>query len=216
MSASCKPMKHYTLGEEIANAVSHGLGALLAIAGCVVLIVCSALDHSPLKVVTSSIFGASLILMFVMSTMYHALSNRKAKSVFRIFDHNAIFLLIAGTYTPLTLVALQGWIGWAIFGVVWAATILGIVLNSINMERFKKFSMVCYLVTGWCIIVAIVPLIQHLNLVDLIFLLAGGIAYTVGILFYRLKSIQYMHSIWHLFVLAGAVCHYFCVLNVMQ
>lgn len=202
----------YTLGEEIANSVTHGIGALLAVAGCVLLIVFSAFAHDAYKVVSSAIFGASLIVMFTMSTMYHSLTNEKAKYVFRIFDHTSIFILIAGTYTPLTLVCLHGALGWSIFGVVWASAITGIVLNCISVERFKKFSMVCYLASGWCIIVAIYPLTKVLSGMGLLFLVLGGVCYTAGLIFYRMKQIRYMHSIWHVFVLAGAIFHFFCVL----
>ncbi len=202
----------YSIAEEIANAVTHGLGALLAVAGTVILIVFSALQQDAWKVTSSSIYGASLILLFTMSSLYHALTNKKAKGVFRIFDHNSIFILIAGTYTPLTLVTLRGPLGWTIFGIVWGAAIVGIVLNSISIERFKKFSMICYLASGWCVVAAIVPMIRAMELPGLILLFAGGLMYTGGVVFYKKKEILYMHSIWHLFVLAGSVLHYFCIL----
>lgn len=211
-----KKTKHflpvYTLGEEIANSITHGIGALLAIAGCAVLIVFAALTGDPYKIVSSSVFGASLILLFLMSTLYHSLTNPTAKYVFRVFDHTSIFILIAGTYTPLTLVTLRGIWGWTIFGLVWASALLGIILNAVSIERFKKFSMLCYVASGWCIIAAIFPLIQKLDMTGVLFLVAGGIFYTVGLLFYSLNKIRYMHSIWHLFVLAGAIFHYFCIL----
>lgn len=202
----------YTLGEEIANAVTHGLGVLLALAGGIVLVVFAAGTKDVYKVVSSVIFGASLILMFTMSTMYHSLTNEKAKYVFRIFDHTSIFILIAGTYTPLTLVALRGTLGWSIFSVVWASTILGVIFNAISVERFKKFSMVCYIASGWGILFAIVPLVQRLDVYGVALLIAGGVMYTGGLIFYKKKEVRYMHSIWHIFVLAGAVFHYFCIL----
>ena len=136
--------KQYTLGEEIFNSVSHGAGALLAIAGCVVLIVFSAIYGGAWEVVSASFYGATLIILYTMSTLYHALTNPKAKRVFRILDHNTIFLLIAGTYTPYTLVSIRGALGWTIFGIIWGVAILGITLNSVNLEKFKKFSMICY------------------------------------------------------------------------
>ncbi|MBR3576092.1 MAG: hemolysin III family protein [Clostridia bacterium] len=201
----------YTLGEEIANSVTHGIGALLAIAACVVLVVTSALTGDPYKIVSCSIYGASLIIMFSMSTLYHALTNEKAKYVFRIFDHTSIFILIAGTYTPIALNTLRGPIGWIIFSIEWVVTIVGIVLNSISIERFKKFSLIAYIVGGWCIVLAAVPFIKSIEPGGMWLILSGGLAYTIGIIFYKLKSLKYMHSLWHLFVLAGAILQYFCI-----
>lgn len=205
--------KRYTLGEEIFNSVSHGVGALLAIAGTVVLIVVSAIYSDPWGIVSSAIYGATLIILYTMSTLYHALTNEKAKYVMRIMDHATIFLLIAGTYTPITLVSLRGILGWVLFGFIWAAAILGIVLNSIDLERFRKISVVCYVVMGWTIIVAIVPLIKSMSSLSLILLLAGGIMYSVGVIFYAIKKIRYFHSIWHLFTVCGSVLHYFAILT---
>ena len=205
--------KRYTLGEEIFNSVSHGVGALLAIAGTVVLIVVSAIYSDPWGIVSSAIYGATLIILYTMSTLYHALTNEKAKYVMRIMDHATIFLLIAGTYTPITLVSLRGVLGWVLFGFIWAAAILGIVLNSIDLERFRKISVVCYVVMGWTIIVAIVPLIKSMSSLSLILLLAGGIMYSVGVIFYAIKKIRYFHSIWHLFTVCGSVLHYFAILT---
>ncbi|WP_077532362.1 PAQR family membrane homeostasis protein TrhA [Massiliimalia massiliensis] len=202
----------YTVGEEIANSVTHGLGSLLSIAGCAVIIVFAALTGDPFKIVSAAIFSAGLIIMFTMSTLYHSLTNEKAKFVFRVFDHTSIFILIAATYTPLTLVSLRGWIGWTIFGVVWGSAIVGIILNAVSVERFKVLSMVCYIASGWCVIAAIVPLTQRMESMGVALLVLGGIAYTGGLFFYRKKEIRYMHSVWHLFVLAGAVFHYFCIL----
>lgn len=201
----------YTLGEEIANSVTHGIGALLAVAACAILIVTSAFTGDPYKIVSCSIYGASLIIMFAMSTLYHALTNEKAKFVFRIFDHTSIFILIAGTYTPIALNTLRGPLGWTIFGIEWAVTIVGIVLNSISIERFKKFSLFAYIAGGWCIVLAAVPFIKAIEPGGLWFILSGGLAYTIGIVFYKMKSLKYMHSLWHLFVLAGAILQYFCI-----
>lgn len=205
--------KRYTLGEEIFNSVSHGVGALLAIAGTVVLIVISAIYSDPWGIVSSAIYGATLIILYTMSTLYHALTNEKAKHVMRIMDHATIFLLIAGTYTPITLVSLRGVLGWVLFGFIWAAAIVGIVLNAIDLERFRKISVVCYIVMGWTIIVAIVPLIKSMSSLSLILLLAGGIMYSVGVIFYAIKKIRYFHSIWHLFTVGGSVLHYFAILT---
>lgn len=205
--------KRYTHGEEIFNSVSHGVGAVLSVGGTAVLITMSALFADVWSVVSSCIYGASLIILYAMSTLYHAISNNKVKSFFRIMDHNTIFFLIAGTYTPYTLVSLHGTVGWILFGIVWGAAILGIVLNSIDLEKFKKFSLVCYVMMGWVIIFAIKPMINSLSSFSLVFLLIGGIFYTVGIIFYVIKSVKYFHSIWHLFTVAGSIFHYFSILT---
>lgn len=207
--------KRYTLGEEIFNSISHGTGGLLAIAGTAVLIVFAAIYSNAWGVVSSAIFGASLIILYTMSTLYHAITNRKAKSFFRIMDHNTIFFLIAGTYTPITLVPLRGPLGWVLFGIVWGAAILGIVLNSINLEKFRKPSVVCYIAMGWVVLIAIKPMLEKVNALSLWFILIGGLFYTVGVLFYVKKSKKYFHSVWHLFTVAGSVFHYFAVLLMM-
>ncbi len=201
----------YTLGEELFNAITHGVGAALAIAGTVVLLVAA---NGPWAVVSAAIYGASMILLFTMSCLYHSLTNPKAKYVMRVFDHTTIFLLIAGTYTPFTLVSLRAdetWIAWTIFGVVWGSAVVGIVLNAISIERFKKVSMICYVASGWCIVAAIRPMTRVMEPGGLLLLFLGGVMYTGGIIFYALRR-RYMHSIWHLFVMAGAILHYFCIL----
>lgn len=204
--------KRYTLGEEIFNSVSHGTGGLLSIAGTAVLIVLAALHSNAWGVVSSAIFGASLIVLYTMSTLYHAITNKKAKSFFRIMDHNTIFFLIAGTYTPITLVPLRGAFGWTLFGIVWGAAIVGIVFNSIDLEKFKKPSMICYIAMGWVIIIAIKPMLQKVEPTALWFILIGGLFYTVGVFFYSKKKVRYFHSIWHLFTIGGSVFHYFAIM----
>lgn len=204
--------KRYTLGEEIFNAVSHGTGSLLAIAGTVVLIVLCAVYSNAWSVVSSCIYGASLIILYTMSTLYHAITNEKAKKFFRIMDHNTIFFLIAGTYTPYTLVTLRGTLGWVLFIIVWSSAAIGIVLNSIDLEKFRKPSVVCYILMGWVIIIAIKPMMHSLPTISLVFLLLGGVLYTVGIIFYSLKRVKWFHSVWHLFTVAGSIFHYFSVL----
>ena len=207
--------KPYSLGEEIFNSVSHGIGGLLSIAGTVVLIVFCAVYSDAWAVVSASIYGASLIILYTMSTLYHAITNNKAKKFFRIMDHDTIFFLIAGTYTPFTLVTLRGPVGWVLFGIVWGAAIIGIVLNSIDLERFRKPSVICYILMGWAIIFAIKPMINALPSVSLIFLLTGGIFYTVGIIFYALKKVKWFHSVWHLFTISGSVFHFFSILTAL-
>lgn len=204
--------KRYSLGEEIFNSVTHGVGSLLSIAGTAVLIVLAAIYSDAWGVVSSAVYGASLIILYTMSTLYHAITNPRAKAFFRIMDHNTIFFLIAGTYTPITLVALRGALGWVLFGVVWGAAALGIVLNSIDLERFRKPSVVCYIAMGWVIIFAVKPMIESVTPLSLWFLLIGGLFYTVGIIFYAIKSRKYFHSVWHIFTVAGSVFHYFSIM----
>ncbi|MBQ5397961.1 MAG: hemolysin III family protein [Ruminococcus sp.] len=205
-------IKRYTLGEEIFSSVTHGLGALLAVGGTAVLIVLSAIFSDAWSVVGSAIFGASLIILYCMSTLYHAISAPRAKKFFRIMDHNTIFFLIAGTYTPITISIMRGALGWVLFGIVWGAAALGIVLNSIDLEKFRKPSVVCYILMGWVIIIAIHPLLGVMSALSLWLLVGGGVFYTVGVIFYAIKKIKYFHSIWHIFTLLGSACHYFSIL----
>lgn len=204
--------RKYTLGEELFNAITHGIGALLSVAGCVILLVrCHQLGDG-VAAVSSAIYGATLIILYTMSTLYHALANEKAKAVFRVFDHVTIYLLIAGTYTPYTLACLGGALGWTLFGIVWAAAIVGIVFSSISLRRFQKLSMICYIAMGWVILIAIKPLWQVIGTLPMVFLVIGGVLYTGGVLFYQMKESRYMHSIWHLFVIAGSIFQYFSIL----
>ena len=205
-------IKRYSLGEEIFSSVTHGVGSLLSVAGTAVLIVLAAIYSDAWSVAGCAIFGASLIILYSMSTLYHAISNEKAKKFFRIMDHDTIFFLIAGTYTPITISILRGWTGWVLFGIVWGAAVLGITLNSIDLEKFRKPSVVCYILMGWVIILAIHPLLQVMNGLSLWLLVGGGVFYTVGVIFYAIKKIKYFHSIWHIFTLLGSVCHYFSIL----
>ncbi len=202
----------YTIGEEIFNAVTHGVGALLGVAACAVLIVKAAISGGAIEVVSSAVYGASLILLYAMSTLYHSLTNHTAKYVFRIFDHCTIYLLIAGTYTPYALCSLGGWRGWTVFGVLWGLTALCVTLNAVNLEKFKVFSMICYIAMGWCIVLFIKPVALAIGAGGMWLLFAGGVLYTAGLLFFRRGDVRYMHSIWHLFVLAGSILHYFSIL----
>lgn len=207
-----KNIKSYSLGEEIFSSVTHGVGSLLSVAGTVVLIVMSALHSDPWAVVGSAIYGASLIMLYTMSSLYHAITNQRAKSFFRIMDHTTIFFLIAGTYTPITISILRGVLGWTLFGIVWGAAILGICLNAVNLEKFRKPSVICYIAMGWVIILAIHPLLNAMSSTCLWLLVTGGVFYTAGVIFYVIKKVKYFHSIWHIFVLLGSVCHYFSIL----
>ncbi|MDY3661602.1 MAG: hemolysin III family protein [Ruminococcus bovis] len=207
-----KIKRKYTLGEEIFSSVSHGVGACLSIAGTVVLLVFSVIYGNALAVVSSSIYGASLIILYTMSTLYHSFTNERVKHFFQIMDHNTIFLLIAGTYTPITLYILGGVTGWILFSVVWVASIIGITLNSINMEKAKIPSLICYIATGWVIIFAIKPLIAKVPFLSALFLVLGGVIYTVGIVFYVIKKVKYFHPVWHIFTILGSAFHYFSIL----
>ena len=204
-------LPNYTLGEEVVNSISHGIGVVLGIVTLVLCAVRAALHHNPAGVVSGVLFGICLILLYSVSSIYHALKRNRAKQVFRILDHCSIFLLIAGTYTPFTLVTLPHEIGYAMFFAIWFFAILGIVLNAIDLQRFSIFSMICYLVMGWMIVLAFRPLC--LPPAGIWLLLAGGLCYTAGTITFGLGSkIRYMHSIWHGFVLAGSILHVIAVL----
>lgn len=209
-----KALPKYTLGEELMNSISHGIGACLSVAALVLCIVKAAVNIDSVGaggVVGASVYGATLVILYCMSTLYHAITNKTARSVFRVFDHTSIYLLIAGTYTPITLVTLRGVFGWILFGVVWAIAVLGIVLNSISIEKFKKFSIVSYIIMGWAIVFGGKEIISAMPREGFAFLLIGGLCYTVGIIFYALKKYKYMHSVWHFFVLAGSIMHFFSI-----
>ena len=194
------------------NGYSHLMGAALAVGGAAVLIVLAAGQGDPWKIVSFSVYGTMLLLLYLFSTLYHSLRG-KAKEVFRKLDHYAIYLLIAGTYTPFTLVTLQGAWGWSLFGVVWGMALLGIVVDSLPWDKRRILPVVIYLAMGWLALIALKPLLNALPLAGFAWLLAGGVLYTVGIVFYALERwIKHGHGIWHLFVLAGSACHYFAIL----
>ncbi|MBP1758189.1 MAG: hlyIII [Firmicutes bacterium] len=199
------------LGEEIANAISHGLGALLAIAGTVLLLVRSALYGSPIAVVSAALYGASMILLYTISCLYHALTLPRGKRVFQVLDHCSIFLLILGTYIPIALVGIGGAFGWVVFGVIAFCAVLGVTLNAVNLHRFKRFSLVLYVAMGWLAVFTIRPIYDMVSAKGILFLLLGGVAYTLGVWFYRKKESNYMHFVWHIFVLAGSTLH-FCMI----
>jgi hemolysin III len=199
-------------GEEIANSVSHGVGLLAALGVVPLLIVAAIRRGSASAIIGASVFSATLVLLYFASTMYHALPRHKAKRVFRILDHGAVFLLIAGTYTPFTLGVLRGAWGWTLFGVVWSLASLGIVLTAMGGIRYPRLSTGVYLGMGWLVVIAIRPLWLRVPLTGLLWLLAGGIAYTVGVRFLAAKRMRYSHFVWHLLVLAGSSCHFVAVL----
>lgn len=204
--------KRYSKGEEIFNSVTHGVGAALAIAALTLMVVLSAQRGDGYKVASSIVYGIAMLILYTMSTLYHAIPFPRVKRVLQIFDHCSIFLLIAGTYTPFSIVALRPWPGWLIFGVIWASAILGIVLNAVDLKRFKRFSLVLYIAMGLAIILAFRPLMQVMQPAGIVLLLSGGACYLIGVIFYLLKKVKFMHSIWHLFVLGGSICHYLSIL----
>lgn len=210
-----KSKKDYSIGEEIFNSVTHGIGALLSIAGLVVLVMrCRSLATQSLLgyyYVGTIVFASSMIILYTMSTLYHALTPYKAKKIFAIFDHTSIYLLIAGTYTPFCLITLHGALGWTLFGIIWGLAIIGITLYSIFGKRIRKISAVSYVLMGWMIMFVAKPMYYSLPSESFRFLTLGGIAYTIGVVFYALKKIKWMHCIWHLFVLLGSIFHFFCV-----
>ena len=203
----------YSLGEEIMSAITHGIGALLSIAALVLCVVFSAHHGNAVAVISSIIYGVTLIILYTMSTLYHSLAVNNAKRVFRIIDHCSIFLQIAGTYTPFTLVALEKPLGYILFSIVWSVAILGIILNSIDLKKYKVISLISYLLLGWVIIFAYNPLKEVVDYSGILLLIAGGIVYTIGAVLYGFgKKIKYFHSIFHIFVLAGSILHFLSIL----
>ncbi len=205
----------YTKGEEIFNMVSHIVGGAFGIAALVLCVVAAALRRHPWGVVGGAIFGATMVCLYTMSSIYHGLRPNLAKKVFQVIDHCTIYFLIAGTYTPITLSAIRPVhpaIAWVIFGIVWGCCLLAATLTAIDLKRFQIFSMICYLGMGWCIIFFIKPTLDVLNTPAIVFLTTGGVAYTIGAILFGLgKKWKYMHSIFHLFVLAGSILHFFMI-----
>jgi len=194
------------------NSITHLVGAPLAIAGMAVLVVLASLQGDPWKIVSFSVYGATLLLLYLFSTLYHSLRG-KAKAVFRKLDHAAIYLLIAGTYTPFTLVTLRGGWGWSLFGAVWGLAILGIVLDSLPRKGRRILPIVIYLLMGWLVVIALRPLVRALPVGGIVWMGAGGLLYTTGIAFYVAdKRLRHAHGVWHLFVLAGSATHYLAIL----
>jgi hemolysin III len=199
-------------GEEIANSISHGVGFLASLVGAPFLIVATVREGSTWNVVGASIFVASMLMLYLSSTLYHALPQERVKRVFWVFDHGSIYLLIAGTYTPFTLGVLRGGWGWTLFGLVWGMAVLGITLKASGRLRRPIVSTLLYLGMAWLIVIAVRPLWQHVQLPGLLWLAAGGLFYTGGVGFYVAKRVRYSHLVWHFFVLAGTACHYFAIL----
>lgn len=206
-----EPFDYKNLVEERWNAITHGLGLMLSIPALVLLILAGIERGTRLAIVSFTIFGTSMVLLFLMSTLLHSMPV-KVKSFFSILDHSAIYVLIAGTYTPFLLVTIQGALGWTLFGIVWGLTIFGILFKVFYIHRFEKLSLALYIVMGWLIVFAIKPLYENLPTAGLSLLVIGGLCYTFGSIFYMWRRIPYNHAIWHLFVIAGSAAMYFSVL----
>ncbi|MBD8643946.1 hemolysin III family protein [Stenotrophomonas sp. CFBP 13724] len=200
-----------SIREEIASALTHGLGAVFALAGSAVLITLAAINGDGWQLFSSIVFGVALLLLYTASTLYHAIQHPVAKGRLKVFDHCAIYVLIAGTYTPFMLIGLRGPWGWSMFAAIWTLALAGVVFKLFYTGRFKALSTGIYIAMGWLIVVAIKPMLAAIDLGTLGWLLAGGLSYTLGTYFYHRESIRYSHAIWHLFVIGGSVCHFVAV-----
>ncbi|WP_454190548.1 PAQR family membrane homeostasis protein TrhA [Paenibacillus sp. Marseille-Q7038] len=201
----------YTRREEVVNAVTHGIGAVLSVAALVLLIVAASINGTAWHVVSFTIYGISMLLLYFNSTMVHALKEGKAKDLFEIFDHSSIYLFIAGTYTPFLLVAIRGTLGWTLFGIIWGVALFGVAFKAFFTKKFLFMSTLFYLAMGWLIVLAWGPLVATVPYGGIVLLVAGGLMYTLGTLFYVWRGFPFHHAIWHLFVLAGSVLHFFAI-----
>lgn len=202
--------------EEIANSISHGVGVALAIAGVVLLNVFGAIYGTAWHIVSFSVFGASMILLYLASTLYHGVKKPRLKEKLNKFDHSAIYILIAGSYTPITLISLRGWVGWTLFGLIWSLAIAGIVFKMwFYKPRWRNLSTLLYIIMGWLVLLAIVPIIKNVPNTSLWFLLAGGLSYTAGAIFYLFPRVPFFHLVFHFFILGGSVCHFFAFLYLL-
>ncbi|HSO84972.1 MAG TPA: hemolysin III family protein [Draconibacterium sp.] len=208
--------RELTIKEEIFNSITHGIGTLLSVGALVTLVILAVMKGDAWHVVSYTIYGSTLILLYLSSTLYHSFTNEKIKNLFARFDHAAIFLLIAGTYTPFLLTVLRGTLGWVLFGIIWGVAFAGVVIRSVYLHRFRKLMVALYLAMGWMFVVVVGPLIKNLPQTSIIFLFLGGIFYSVGVVFYMWRNLKYGHGIWHLFVLAGSIMHFFAVIYSLQ
>ena len=210
------PVNLYTIGEEIANSITHGIGAGFSIVGLTVLIIFAAFKNSSLHIVSFSIYGATLVLLYLASTLYHSIQHPTAKRILQRIDHAAIYLLIAGTYTPFLLVSLRNAWGWTLLVVIWGLAILGIAYKLLFIEYYEKISALGYVLMGWLCLISGRQLLTNLPTEILIWIAAGGVIYTAGITFLLLRRIPFRHTIWHVFVLAGSLCHYYAVFRLLN
>jgi hemolysin III len=201
----------WSIGEELAHSITHGVGLLASVTGLVVLVMLAAATRDPWRITACAIYASTLVVLYAASTLYHALSATRARHVLRVLDHSAIFLLIAGTYTPFALVLLRGPWGWTLLGIVWSVALAGIAAKAVFGARWPILSTALYICMGWTVVIALKPLVEHVPPGGIAWLAAGGLAYTGGVVFYAWPRLRYGHAIWHLFVLAGSVCHYIAV-----
>jgi hemolysin III len=201
-----------SVAEHIANAVTHGVGFGLSVACLVLLVVFASLHHGAWEIVSCSVYGSTLVILYLTSTLYHSIHKPEVRHVLHIIDRAAIYLLIAGTYTPYLLVPLRGALGWSLFGVIWGLAVLGIIFQAVFLNRFKIFSVLTYLAMGWMVVATIVPLLRVLPVMAIVWMAIGGLCYTLGVVFYVWKQLKFAHALWHLFVLAGSLCHFFGIL----
>ena len=197
--------------EELANGITHGIGLALSVVGLIALIVLSVMRGNGWHIAGCTTFGVTLVLLYTASTLYHTFHNPRLKRILKVLDHTAIYLLIAGTYTPFTLVNLRGFWGWTLFSLVWGLSVFGILWKLFHVEKFHIVSTLVYIAMGWLVLIAIKPVMSAVPLSGLVWLVAGGLFYTIGVLFFAIKRIPYNHAIWHVFVMAGSICHYFAV-----
>ncbi|MFH0909190.1 MAG: hemolysin III family protein [bacterium] len=198
--------------QEIANIATHGIGVVMAVAGVILLVITAVIRGTAIHIVACSVYGATLVLLYLASTLYHSIPHPRIKSVLHVVDHCAIFLLIAGSYTPFALVTLHGIAGWSLFGIVWGIALVGVILKLFLTGRFHWLSSLAYLGMGWLVLFFMRPLLDNLHPLGVFWLAAGGIAYSVGVLFYMWTSFSYSHAIWHVFVMTGSACHYIAVI----
>ena len=206
----------YTLGEEIANSVTHGVGVALAVAGLAVLVVLAAIYGDVWRVVSFTIYGSSLIILYSASTLYHSIQHPRAKRVLRTMDHASIYILIAGTYTPFMLIGVRGTTGWTLLAIVWLMAVAGIIWKVFFLGRFEVMATIMYLFMGWMGVFAFRQMLINVPQLGVTMLFAGGIVYTLGVIFYAWEKLPYNHAIWHLFVLGGSICHFFAVATLVK
>ncbi|WP_270179950.1 PAQR family membrane homeostasis protein TrhA [Alkalihalobacillus sp. CinArs1] len=202
----------FTVGEERANYITHGIGVLISLAALVILIVFASLQGTAWHIVSFTLFGATMLLLYTASTLVHSFPPGKAKDFFEFLDHSAIYFFIAGTYTPFLFIVIQGWLGWTLFGIVWGLAIGGTVFKAFFVKKFLFISTIVYVIMGWLIVLAWNPLLQNLHPNGMTLLIIGGLLYTIGAVFYVWRAFKYHHAVWHIFVIGGTVAHFFCVL----
>ena len=209
------PLYEYSRKEEIANSVTHGIGAGLSVAGLTLLVVLAAIYGDIWRVVSFSIFGSTLVILYLASTLYHSFQKPRIKRVLRVLDHASIYLLIAGSYTPFLLVSMRGVWGWTMFGVVWALALLGVAFKVFFIGRYEVWATAAYVLMGWLCVIAFKEMLVKVPPGGVTFLITGGVMYTVGVVFYAWHKLPYNHAIWHLFVMGGSICHFFAVMNLL-